>query len=104
MKLKRFDQHLRTLTSKVYENKAPAGETEYILWHRYGSQTQIGDDSVAVALPRVQLDILWQDPDSLLCDQLKELLCALRLPWEEIDCGYDDEWASMRCILQLTVD
>ena len=100
MKLKQLEEHLQAVSPAVYRDKAPEGATEYVLYHRYSSNVVIGDDSVCVAVPRVQLDIIWQT-DEELPDRVKELMCNLRLPWEEMDYGYDDEWASMRCILQL---
>lgn len=100
MRLKRFEQHLRTLTSKVYKDKAPAGETEYILWHRYGSSVVIGDDAVCLAADKLQLDVIWQSEDSSLAEDLKALLVDLRLPWDEISYGWDDDWLGYRCILQ----
>ena len=100
MKLKQLEEHLQTVSPAVYRDKAPAGATEYVLYHRYGSHVAVGDDSVCMALPKVQLDIIWQ-ADEELPDRVKELLCDLRLPGDEMDYGYDDEWASMRCILQL---
>ena len=92
---------LKTLTPDVYELAAPPGKTEYIAWHRYGSATLIGDDGVRLHVPRVQLDIIWQEKSSDFPDQIKELLSSLSLPWIEADYGYDDEWCGMRCILQV---
>lgn len=94
---------LKTLTPNVYELAAPAGKTEYVVWHRYGSATLIGDDGVRLDVARVQLDIIWQSMSDAFPDQIKEMLSSLSLPWFEADYGYDDEWSGMRCILQVEV-
>lgn len=100
MNLNDFEKHLQTVSPAVYRDKAPDGAVEYVLYHRYGSHTLVADDAVRLSLPKLQLDIIWQT-DQELPDRVKELLSDLSLPWEEIDYGYDDVWASMRCILQL---
>lgn len=94
---------LKTLTPHVYHLAAPAGKTEYIAWHRYGSAALIGDDGVRLHVPKVQLDIIWQAKSDAFPDQIKELLSSLSLPWFEAYYGYDDEWSGMRCILQVEV-
>lgn len=100
MTTSQLEEHLKTVSPAVYGTLAPEGATEYVLWHLYGSHTLVGNDTVILSLSKLQLDIIWQ-ADAELCDRVKELLSDLSLPWEEIDYGYDDEWASMRCILQL---
>lgn len=86
----------------VYENAAPKGMLEYAVWHRYGSSRLLGDDRVQLEAERVQIDVLWQS-DSQLLQTVKDVLTDLALPWVEVDYGYDDQWQSMRCILQLEV-
>lgn len=100
MTTSQLEEHLKTVSPAVYGTLAPEGATEYVLWHRYGSHNLVANDTVILSLSKLQLDIIWQ-ADAELCDRVKELLSDLSLPWEEIDYGYDDEWASMRCILQL---
>lgn len=90
------------LPGKVFELAAPQGTEEYAVWHQYGAQLLIGDDTVQMAAPKVQIDVIWQADKSLLsvvCDVLTQCGQA----YELISYGYDDEWASMRCILQLEV-
>ena len=72
------------------------------MWHEYGAQTLNGDDAVQLESPKVQIDIIWQSDNSLL-PAVKSALSRTGQSYEVIQHGYDDEWASMRCILQLEV-
>lgn len=98
-----LENALKTVCAHVYQTAAPAGTRSYIVWNRYGSTTLIGDDGVRLSVPKVQLDIIWQDASDAFPDQIKELLSSHSLPWYEADYGYDDEWGGMRCILQVEV-
>ena len=90
------------LPGKVFELAAPQGVKEYAVWHQYGAQLLAGDDTVQLESPRIQIDVIWQNDKSLL-HTVKAVLSACGQAYEIISYGYDDEWASMRCILQLEV-
>lgn len=101
-----FEAYLKTMakTDHVYHLSAPAGVSEYVVWHGYGHNQLIGDDGVRLETLKIQLDIIWQDKGSDFPDKIKEALTDLCLPYFEADYGYDDAWASMRCILQTELD
>lgn len=104
MTTKEFEQALRLATDKVFHLQAPAEEREYVVWHAYGHNGLIGDDGVRVELLKIQLDVIWQKEPSELLDKIKSVLSQFELPYFEAEYGYDDAWASMRCILQLELD
>ena len=99
-----FEQVLRRVTDKVFHLQAPASEPEYIVWHGYGHNSLIGDDGVRVELLKVQLDIIWQNAESGFLERIKGVLSEFEIPYFEVEYGYDDEWAAMRCILQTELD
>lgn len=94
---------LKTVTNAVYETAAPRGATEYVVWSEYGSNCVCGDDKTILEVPKVQIDIIGQRKFSQLVAGVKSVLTENELPYEVISSGYDDEWASMRCILQVEV-
>lgn len=103
MTVPELDTALRqALPGKIFELAAPAGVKEYAVWHLYGAQLLIGDDVVQDETPRIQIDVIWQKDKSLL-PAVKAALSAAGQAYDLIEYGYDDEWASMRCILQLEV-
>lgn len=90
------------LPGRVFELAAPEGLREYAAWHEYGALLLVGDDVVQLEVPRIQIDVIWQTDNSLL-RAVKAVLSACGQAYEIVSYGYDDEWASMRCILQLEV-
>ena len=103
MTLHDLDAALKEICADTYELAAPPGLTRYIVWARYGSDGILGDDSTALTVPRVQIDVLWQNPVDALPDAVEALLEDLHLPYEEVSRAYDDDYAQIRMILQLTV-
>lgn len=103
MRLHEFEARLKQLCPRTYELAAPPKETRYIVWSHYGYETVRGDNGIVAHYPRVQLDIITQSASDPLPEAVMDLLEAMELPWEPIDRGYDDDFAAMRCILQLVV-
>lgn len=103
MTLQDLDTALKAVCPNTYELAAPAGETRAVVWHCYGASHLIGGDCTVVDVPKVQIDILYQQLDDSLADDVKEALRELHLPYEVQDDSYDDEYAIRRCILQLEV-
>lgn len=103
MTLQELDTALKAVCPNTYELAAPAGATRAIVWHCYGASHLIGGDCTVVDVPKVQIDILYQQLDDSLADDVKEALRELHLPYEVQDDSYDDEYAIRRCILQLEV-
>lgn len=104
MTTKEFEQMLKLVTPEVYHLQAPTGINECVVWHGYGHKNLVGDDGVRLELLKVQLDVLWQDEDSGFLESIKETLSTFDLAYSEVEYGYDDDWAAMRCILQLELD
>lgn len=94
---------LTALCPQTYELAAPRGATRYIVIHEYGRAGVSGSDTTALTLPKVQLDVVTQNLSDPLPDQVADLLGTLYLPFEIVEVGYDDEYAAMRCIIQLVV-
>lgn len=103
MTLQELDTALKAVCPNTYELAAPAGATRAVVWHCYGASHLIGGDCTVVDVPKVQIDILYQQLDDSLADDVKEALRELHLPYEVQDDSYDDEYAIRRCILQLEV-
>ena len=103
MTLQDLDSALRSVCPATYELAAPAGAARAIVWHCYGASHLLADDCTVVDVPKVQIDILYQQLDDSLAENVKEALRGLHLPYEVQDDSYDDEYALRRCILQLEV-
>ena len=103
MTLQSLDSILKAVCTDSYHLAAPAGLNRYVVWHEYGLQPVPGDDSVQVRIPRVQIDILWQELTDTLAEDVMAALDLWCQSYEVTDYGYDDEYAAMRCILQLVV-
>lgn len=103
MTLQSLDSLLKAVCRDTYQLAAPRDKTRYVVWHEYAPQTVLGSDTVQVRIPRVQIDILWQDMTDTLAEDVMSALELWCQSYEVIEYGYDDEYAAMRCILQLAV-
>ena len=103
MQISKFKETLEAAApGLIHETAAPKGLLEYAIWHEYAPRTLVGDDIVQLEAPRVQIDVIWQS-NKLLLKTVKDCLGDMGLAYEVVEHGYDDEWQSMRCILQLEV-
>lgn len=103
MTLHEFDTALKAAFADTYETAAPKGKTRYVVWHRYGRSSLIGDDRNQLDAPRVQIDIVTNVQDDTLVDEICAALWLLDLPYTVESDGYDDEYTAYRTILQLVV-
>ena len=103
MTLQSLDIALKTVCADTYHIAAPAGLTRYVVWAEYGSEGVSGDDSTLLDIPRVQIDVVWQDPADTLPDDVRTVLRTWRVPYDVISRAYDDDWAGIRMILQCEV-
>ena len=102
MNLSDLETALKTVTDCVYEREAPAGARRYIVWQQYNVSTVAGDDHAALRLPRVQVDVFWQQRIDTLLDDVLAVLDYWRVPVDIQDITWDDERQLHRAILQLT--
>lgn len=103
MTLQQFEAGLKTACSEVYETAAPQNATRFVVWHRYGRNHIFGDDRNQVDIPKVQLDIVTNNPNDFLVDDICGALWMMELTYSVESEGYDDEYAAYRTILQLEV-
>lgn len=103
MTLTQFEKTLKEACKETYELAAPKGARRYVVWHRYGRSSLFGDDKNQFDAPRIQLDIVTQNPQDVLVDDICAALWLMDLPYEIVSEGYDDEYAAMRTIIQLVV-
>lgn len=103
MTLQDLEAALKDVCPETYELMAPAGATRAVVWHSYGASHLSADDSTLLDVPKVQLDIFYQDLADYLVEDVKDVLRSLYLPYEVQDDSYDDEYALRRCIIQLEV-
>ena len=103
MTLKEFDSNLKKAFSDVYEVAAPRGKQRFVVWHRYGRSSLIGDDRNQLDAPRIQIDVVSNIPNDMLVDDIAAALWMMDLPYSVVSEGYDDEYAAFRTILQLVV-
>lgn len=103
MTLTQFENKLKEVCQQTYELAAPKGVRRCIVWHRYGRSSCFGDDKNQFDAPRIQLDIVTQNPQDVLVDDVCAALWLMDLPYDVVSEGYDDEYAAMRTIIQLVV-
>ena len=103
MTLQQFEDGLKTACPEVYETAAPQNATRYVVWHRYGRSSVFGDNRNQVDAPKVQLDIVTNNPNDFLVDDITAALWMMDLPYSVESEGYDDEYNAYRTILQLVV-
>lgn len=103
MTLHEFDTALKAAFADTYETAAPKGKARYVVWHRYGRSSLIGDDRNQMDAPKVQIDIVTNVQDDTLVDEICAALWLLDLPYTVESDGYDDEYTAYRTILQLVV-
>lgn len=103
MTLQEFETRLKKSIPETYHLAAPKGARRFVVWHSYGRSSVYGDDKNQVDAPKIQLDIVTQNPLDSLVDDVCAALWAMDLPYSVESEGYDDDYAAMRTILQLVV-
>lgn len=92
---------LKTQVSEVYHYAAPEGVTRYIVYAEYGENPLFADDTAALILPTVQIDVYTQTEADTLPGSVEAALRAAGLPVRLQATAYDDETASLRTILRV---
>lgn len=103
MTLQQFEAGLKEACTEIYETAAPPNATRYVVWNRYGRSFLFGDNRNQVDAPKVQLDIVTNNPNDFLVDDITAALWMMDLPYSVESEGYDDEYNAYRTILQLVV-
>ena len=104
MTLQIFEQILKDVCPDTFELQAPRNRSRFVVWHRYGTKSGHGDDQNVFDLPKVQIDVLQQDPQDTLADDICSALSAAHLPYTILDYQvYDPDYARLRTIMQLVV-
>lgn len=103
MTVQQFEAGLKQACQETYEIAAPKGAQRFVSWHRYGRFPVLGDDRNQVDLPKVQIDIVTNNPTDTLVDDVCAALWLMDLPYSVVSEGYDDEYSALRTILQLVV-
>ena len=103
MTLQQFETALKQAVPETYKVAAPKGEQRYVAWHTFGRDSTFGDNRNQMDFPRVQLDIITNNPDDFIVDDVCAALWAMDLPYSVESEGYDDNYAAYRTILQLVV-
>lgn len=103
MTLREFENKLKQVSDDVYEDAAPPKTLNYVVWHKYGTQSGYGDDSNIFGIPKVQLDIVTQTRDSIFADDILAALWAMNLPYSIQSEGYDQDYNAFRTIVQVVV-
>ena len=103
MTLQEFDAGLKKAFQDVYQDAAPKGNLRYVVWQRYGRTSTCGDDRNQIDAPKVQIDIVTNNPNDFMVDDILAALWMMDLPYMIVSEGYDDEYAAFRTIVQLVV-
>ncbi len=94
---------MKAVCSETYELAAPKGASRFVVWHRYGRSSSYADDRNVLDVPKVQIDIVTNNPDDFLVDDVCAALWTMDLPYTVQSEGYDPDYAAFRTILQLVV-
>lgn len=103
MTLQQLIDAIAAVCADTYELALPKGRQRGVVWHAYGRQAIFGDDRRVLSIPRVHLDLLWQDAEDTLLDDVRSVLDEAALCYTEEDVFYDESYERLRCILQVTV-
>ena len=89
------------LPGGVYHYGAPPEVPRRIVWAEYGTNDLIGDDAAIVCIPLVQIDVYTQRDDDTLAEDVQTALSAVGQYCSVAGIEFDDEFMSLRTILQL---
>lgn len=103
MTLQEFENGLKAAVPETYNRAAPQGAKRFVVWHRYGFKSVHGDDRNQVNIPKVQIDIVTNDPLDTITEDIFGALWMMDLTYSIISDGYDPDYNAFRTILQLEV-
>lgn len=103
MTLDDLTQLLREVCAECYEVAAPSNQQRYIVYTPYTETAIQGDDTVCLAVTKVQIDVYTQEMCDRLASDVRRALTDAGWNYMEVASGYDDEFAACRTILQTWV-
>lgn len=96
-----FQSLLEQVHPHCYEIAAPEGLTRFVAYAKTGGIAITGDDAVALAFDRIQLDICTQDPADSLVPLITNALDRAFIPYRVLDIGYNQSRALYVTSLQV---
>lgn len=103
MTLQQLETDLKQLCPDTYKTAAPRKLTRFITWHQYNREAIRGNDRTALSLPKIQIDVYWQQRGDLLLDGVLMLLETFGAIYTLEDVTFDDELQRHRAIIQAVI-
>ena len=103
MSLSELEALLKNICPDTYRDAAPEGLSRYVVWGQDGTAALYGDDSAALILPRVWIDVYTQSHDDELPLDVIDALNAAGQPVGITGPEYLDQQLSLVTTLTLTL-
>lgn len=103
MSLSELEALLKGVCPDTYRDAAPEGRSRYVVWGQDGAAALYGDDSAALILPRVWIDVYTQSHDDELPLDVINTLNAAGQPVGITGPEYLDQQLSLVTALSLTL-
>ena len=103
MSLSELEALLKNICPDTYRDAAPEGLSRYVVWGQDGTAALYGDDSAALILPRVWIDVYTQSHDDELPLDGIDALNAAGQPVGITGPEYLDQQLSLVTTLTLTL-
>lgn len=103
MSLSELEALLKSVCPDTYRDAAPEGLSRYVVWGQDGAAALYGDDTAAMALPRIWVDIYTQDYDDDLPEHIVDALSNAGQPVSVSGPEYLDRELSIVTTLSLTL-
>lgn len=103
MSLSDLDALLKDVCPDTYRDAAPEGLSRYVVWGQDGTAALYGDDSAALILPRVWIDVYTQSHEDELPLDVIDALNSAGQPVGITGPEYLDQQLSLVTTLTLTL-
>ena len=103
MSLSDLDALLKDVCPDTYRDAAPEGLSRYVVWGQDGTAALYGDDSAALILPRVWIDVYTQSHEDALPLDVIDALNSAGQPVGITGPEYLDKQLSLVVALSLTL-
>lgn len=103
MNLSALDALLKDVCPDTYREAAPEGLSRYVVWGQDGTAALYGDDSAALILPRVWIDVYTQSHEDELPLDVIDALNSAGQPVGITGPEYLDKQLSLVVTLTLTL-
>ena len=103
MTLQQLETELKQLCPDTHKHAAPRKLPRFITWHQYNRETIRGNDRTALSLPKIQIDVYWQQCGDLLLDAVIMLLETFGCIYTLEDVTFDDSTQLNRGIIQAVI-